>query len=98
MLKREVLPARVWDPCRRHEDRSPPLVGFAPMAAFALIVLAILGRFVWQLRKDDQQAEQAQRRALEMEIRANIRAIDDLERSRELQQWRWAVDTSVERL
>lgn len=95
MLKREVLPARVWEPCR-DEDRSPPIVGFAPMVAFALIILAVLGRFVWQLREDDQQAEQAQRRALEMEIRANIRAIDDLERSRA--RPRWSVDAAIERL
>lgn len=84
MLKREVLPARVRDVCR-HEDRSPPLVGFAPMVVFVLIVIAILGRFVWQLREDDQQAEQAQRRAVEMGIRANIRAIDDMERNRDHQ-------------
>lgn len=85
MLKKEVLAARVWDPCRRHEDRSPPIVGWVPMVAFVLIVVAILGRFVWQLREDDQQSELQQRRALEMEIRAKIRAIDDLERSRDRQ-------------
>lgn len=85
MLKKEVLPASVWDPCRRHEDRSPPIVGLAPMVAFVLIVTTILGHFVYQLREDDQQVEQVWRRALEMEIRANIRALDDLERGHDLQ-------------
>jgi hypothetical protein len=80
MLRKEVLPARLWDPCRRHEDRSPPIVGFAPMLVFALVVMAILGGFVWRLVEDDRQAEQQHQRALEMEIRANIRAVEELDR------------------
>ena len=82
MLRKEVIPARVWDPCRRHEDRSPPIVGVVPMLAFILIIVAILGWFVWQLREDDQAAEEHQR-AIEMEIRANIRAVENLDRLRE---------------
>ncbi len=79
MLRKEVLPARVWEPCRRHEDRSPPIMGLAPTVVS--IVIAVVGYYVWQLRANDEQAEGRlqQQRAIEMEIRADVRAIDEFE-------------------